>query len=52
MNLNKKLMTAFTKDFSDFNIVDWIQLALGILALLRELLQSDGNGGVKLKDGE
>ena len=37
-------------DFSDFSLIDWFTLAIGVIRLLMELLESDGNGGSKLKD--
>lgn len=50
MKIDKILQKAATTNFSDFGIIDWIMLAIGVLRLLQEILSDDGNGGIKLKD--
>lgn len=43
------MLKAVVSGFDDFSIVDWVMLAIGILRLLSEIFESDGNGGVQQK---
>ena len=46
----RQILAGITEGFEKFSLVDWLMFAIGVIRLLSELLQSDGNGGVKLKE--
>lgn len=46
----KAVIKGIVGGFDDFSVVDWIMLAIGVLKLLSEIFESDGNGGIKPKE--
>ena len=52
MKVENRLIKAVSDGFNDMSVFDWIMLALAVLRALSEFLQSDGNGGLKLKDDD
>jgi len=50
MKFDKIFNKAIVDGFEDFNVINWIMLAIGILRLLSEIFESDGNGGIKPKE--
>jgi len=50
MDNNKTILKAVAGGFDGFTLLDWFMLAIGVLRMLSEMLESDGNGGVKPKE--
>lgn len=50
MDINKTMLKAVIGGFDNFTVINWIMLAIGILRMLSEIFESDGNGGIKPKE--